>query len=198
MKRISPSYAITLEAVGSAAVVIFAIALFFASRVDKDEVCIIGGLLTLLVCIPGIIAATIVHYRCWKAIPAEIARTTPGRAVGLLFVPFFNFYWYFVSYAGLAEDCAEAQRSPRNHRGLGIALGILSITGWTFAAQGLLLIPLAIATFVVWLLFTLRMVAAANRLMDEASPGASGVAEPSHVETTSGTAPNAASEASRA
>lgn len=107
----------------------------------------------------------ILHYRCWKAIPVDIARTSPGAAVGLLFVPFFNFYWYFVSYAGLAEDCAKALGSRRSSRGLGITLGILSITYYTFVAViPLMIIPLGITYFIVWLLYTLRMVAGANEL----------------------------------
>src|SRR5262249_2059524 len=32
------------------------------------------------------------------------ARTTPGKAVGFLFIPFFNYYWVFVAYRGLAQD----------------------------------------------------------------------------------------------
>ena len=32
------------------------------------------------------------------------ARTTPGLAVGLMFIPVFNIYWQFVALKGLAED----------------------------------------------------------------------------------------------
>jgi hypothetical protein len=127
----------------------------------------------------------ILHYRCWKAIPVDIARTSPGAAVGLLFVPFFNFYWYFVSYAGLAEDCAKALGSRRSSRGLGITLGILSITYYTFVAViPLMIIPLGITYFIVWLLYTLRMVAGANELTGRESSQASNSAE-------QGVAPNA-------
>lgn len=43
-------------------------------------------------------------YALWKAIPPQRARTSPGLAVGLLFVPFFNLYWMFVAYYGLAKQ----------------------------------------------------------------------------------------------
>lgn len=43
-------------------------------------------------------------YRCWEIIQEGTARTTPGMAVGLLFIPFFNLYWMFVAIHGLAED----------------------------------------------------------------------------------------------
>ena len=54
----------------------------------------------------GIIATVLwatMHYQCWKAIPEKYRRTSPGRAVGLMFVPFYHVYWYFVSYPGLSR-----------------------------------------------------------------------------------------------
>jgi len=49
-------------------------------------------------------------YQLWKLVPADIARTTPGKAVGFCFIPIFCFYWFFVVYKGLAEDMNEALR----------------------------------------------------------------------------------------
>jgi hypothetical protein len=48
--------------------------------------------------------ALVLLYKAWKAIQDGQARTTPGWAVGLLFVPFYNFYWIFQAYWGLAKD----------------------------------------------------------------------------------------------
>lgn len=31
-------------------------------------------------------------------------RSTPGKAIGFLFIPFFNYYWIFVCYHGWAQD----------------------------------------------------------------------------------------------
>jgi hypothetical protein len=43
-------------------------------------------------------------YRCWMMIQNDRhAETTPGLAVGLCFVPFFNCYWIFVAQLGLAK-----------------------------------------------------------------------------------------------
>ena len=132
---------------------------------DKDVVLLTAIAITLS-WIPAVIATTVLHYRCWKAVPAEFARTTPGAAVGLLFVPFFHFYWYFVSYAGLAEDSAKALGSNERGRGVGITLGILAITCLTpLALIPLVLIPLGILYFLVWLIYTLAMVAGANTLI---------------------------------
>jgi hypothetical protein len=44
------------------------------------------------------------HYKAWKQIQDGNARTTPGKAVGFLFIPIFNFIWNFTTFKGLAED----------------------------------------------------------------------------------------------
>jgi hypothetical protein len=46
----------------------------------------------------------IIIYRCWQLIQDGYARTTPGKAVGFCFIPFFNFYWIFEAFPGLAKD----------------------------------------------------------------------------------------------
>jgi hypothetical protein len=46
----------------------------------------------------------ILLYKSWQQIQDNQARTTPGKAVGFTFIPFFNFYWIFVSYWGFARD----------------------------------------------------------------------------------------------
>jgi hypothetical protein len=44
-------------------------------------------------------------YRAWSCLqPGGLARTTPGKAIGFLFIPFFNLYWMFQSIKGLASD----------------------------------------------------------------------------------------------
>lgn len=43
-------------------------------------------------------------YKFWKSIQDGQARMTPGKAVGFLFIPFFNIYWLFQVYPGFATD----------------------------------------------------------------------------------------------
>ena len=46
----------------------------------------------------------ILIYKMWAAIQDGHARATPGKAVGLLFVPIFNLYWGFQALWGFAKD----------------------------------------------------------------------------------------------
>lgn len=50
------------------------------------------------------VVSLVMWYKAWKAIQDGNARTTPGKAVGFLFIPFFNFYWVFQAIWGFAKD----------------------------------------------------------------------------------------------
>lgn len=43
-------------------------------------------------------------YKMWAAIQDGQARTTPGKAIGFLFIPLFNYYWIFQVLPGYATD----------------------------------------------------------------------------------------------
>jgi len=60
----------------------------------------IGIFLYLIATIPQ----SILLYQAWAAIQGDHARTTPKRAVALRYIPFFNMYWIFVAFWGLAKD----------------------------------------------------------------------------------------------
>ena len=80
----------------------------------------IGGLLALA----SVVLGCILLYRCWNSVQDLPARTTPGKAVGFMFIPFFNLYWMFVSLYGLAQDMETycQQRGIQCHASTGIAL----------------------------------------------------------------------------
>ncbi|MBX9678989.1 MAG: DUF4339 domain-containing protein [Gemmataceae bacterium] len=86
----------------------------------------IAATISLLV---GSIFYLVFLYRCWDAIQDGHVETTPGMAVGLLFVPLFNLYWVFVSIRGLAAKANEYAirhrlRAPRAPHTLGLAVGM--------------------------------------------------------------------------
>lgn len=58
---------------------------------------------SLLLCV-GSIMLFILIYRMWKVLPPKDARTTPAKALGFMFIPFFNFYWIFIALWGWAVD----------------------------------------------------------------------------------------------
>jgi len=117
-------------------------------------------LITLPITVVAIVLSCIVHYKCWKAVPKEIARTTPGKAIGFLFIPFFNFYWAFVSYMGLAEDLNKA-KGGKNYRALGIAIAILFICSWTLTWMPFVSTLIEIPSFILWVIYTKGVVAQA-------------------------------------
>ena len=52
----------------------------------------------------GTVMLMVLIYKLWAAIQGGPARTTPGKAVGFSFIPFFNLYWVFQVYWGWAKD----------------------------------------------------------------------------------------------
>ncbi len=46
--------------------------------------------------IAGIVFTAMLVYKLWDSIQDGTARTTPGKGVGFLFIPFFNFYWIYL------------------------------------------------------------------------------------------------------
>jgi len=136
------------------------IAIDIADAAKSPEAVIVIIVLTLPITVVAIVLSCIVHYRCWKAVPKEIARTTPGKAVGFLFIPFFNFYWAFVSYMGLAEDLNKA-KGGKNYRNLGIARAILFICAYTLSWMPFVSTLIEIPSFILWIIYTKGVVAQA-------------------------------------
>lgn len=68
-------------------------------------ICLIGSIFTFgLSAIASIVLFCIILYKCWQQIQDGYARTSPGKAVGFLFIPFYNLYWIFQAYPGFVRD----------------------------------------------------------------------------------------------
>jgi hypothetical protein len=61
-------------------------------------------LLLNLLLVFNVIVSFIPLYKAWAAIQDGHARTSPGKAVGFMFIPYFSFYWMFPAYWGYAKD----------------------------------------------------------------------------------------------
>lgn len=85
----------------------------------------------LALCVWGVVLTYIYIYRAWLYIQDGYSRTTPGKAVGFLFIPFFNIYWIFQAYWGWAQDYNKYIKRynlniPEVPEGLFLAIAILN------------------------------------------------------------------------
>jgi len=91
----------------------------------------------LILAIPLLIYSQVIYlifvYKAWESIQDGHARTSPCQTIGLLYVPFFNFYWIFQAHWGFAKDYnAYISRhgvaaAPRLSEGLFLAFCIMSL-----------------------------------------------------------------------
>lgn len=76
--------------------------------IDDDITNLSVGLLIFLAIAPFILVHIILTfltiYKMWSSIQDGAARTTPGRAIGFLLVPFYNLYWIFQVWGGFPTD----------------------------------------------------------------------------------------------
>jgi len=116
---------------------------------------------------PGLVASAallVFLYRAWKALPAEFRRTSPGKAVGFLFIPFFNMYWVFQAFWGLARDLNSAARrlngGVRVSEGVPLAACILMLV----SAIPFVGLVTGMAVFILLLIFMWQLSWAVNSL----------------------------------
>jgi hypothetical protein len=121
--------------------------------------------------IPAIIAGIVIYYillyRFWLLIQDGKARTSPGKAVGFCFIPFFNFYWMYVAVVGLAKDmnlyCQERNiEGPLPSEGLALALFITTI----ISCVPYVGIPVSIAALVIQIILTKQFVETSIKIME--------------------------------
>jgi len=92
----------------------------------------IAALICIAVFIYDIIVYCLLVFKMWAAIQDGHARTTPGKAVGLLFIPFYGLYWMFVVFRGFAQDYnalleRRQLKLPRLSTGLYTAFAVISL-----------------------------------------------------------------------
>lgn len=117
----------------------------------------------------AIILGCIKLYNWWEVIQDGQARTTPGKAVGFLFIPLFWVFWTFVAFVGLAIDVnrfALRYRQPISPVSPGMAIVFSALITlwpllWIFPANGYsgifeILFPLTLIGFALisWFFLT--------------------------------------------
>ena len=80
------------------------------------------------------IANVIWLYKFWSWIPPEQRHTTmwkkyisPGMAIGFMFIPYFNIYWMFVVYLGIADIMERLRVQYPCSKGPAKTLAILAL-----------------------------------------------------------------------
>lgn len=91
---------------------------------------IVGGLIGIY----AFVVLAILIYKMWKAIPPTVARTTPGKAVGFLFIPVFNLYWWFPALWGWSQDwnsyaVKSEGKLARMSEGLPLSIAVFAAIG---------------------------------------------------------------------
>ncbi len=142
------------------------------------------------------IVFVILLYKMWKIVPLPFARTSPGKAVGFLFIPIFQLYWFFPAIWGWTEDFndflrqkqIDSQRAPER---LGLALAILWLLGGTvgticgFAGIPAVGMLLSLLNLVLFPMFVYKVCTSLNGLPDEIKEAALRPAIPSQEVTGS-------------
>jgi hypothetical protein len=131
----------------------------------------IPGVFLILLAFMAVIYSTVIMsimvYKMWKAIQDGYARTTPGKAVGFLFIPFFNLYWIFQAFWGFSVDYnAYIDRHSiavnKLPAGLFLTYAILSVAS---AVPYIGILP-GIAAFIILMILVVQICNAVNALPD--------------------------------
>lgn len=69
-----------------------------------ESIALVGLGLAMVIWIGGVVAGFMWLYKAWELVQDGRARTQPMQAVLLMLIPFFNIYWMFIAFAGLAKD----------------------------------------------------------------------------------------------
>ena len=82
-------------------------AILESQRLQPDATFVLLGIIVAIVDIVFVLLTLIfglrILHKLWSLIPTHKARTTPGKAVGFLFIPLFSLYWTFVAFYCLAK-----------------------------------------------------------------------------------------------
>jgi hypothetical protein len=111
---------ILLAAMGAVAVF-----LLIGGLTRNNALIMMSTVMIIIIVIGGSICYCVMLYKFWGFIQDGEVRTTPGKAVGFLFIPFFNFYWIFPAIHGLSQDMNNYIRTrniPSNTINEGMAL----------------------------------------------------------------------------
>jgi MFS family permease len=128
---------------------------------------IVFMLLSILLLIYGAVISCILLYKSWQLIQDGQARTTPGKAVGFSFIPYFNYYWVFVAYWGFARDYNKyIERYNLNIPALNESLFLAVCIVTVCAAIPYLGFLAMLASLIISIIIAIRMIDVVNNLVE--------------------------------
>ena len=113
----------------------FGASLFVDPETGNGSAALGAGVMLLMLASLATMVVTIcmLIYKMWDAIQDGHARTSPGKAIGFMFIPFFNLYWIFQAYYGWTVDYNklvqrhQVQGAQRMPEGLALTMCILTL-----------------------------------------------------------------------
>ena len=102
----------------------------FALVANEEEAGMVFIFLGYVPMIYAVVVVCVLIYKMWSAIQGPTARSTPGKALGFLFIPFYNFYWIFMAFWGWTKDynALANQRGMTQRAPEGLALAMCNMT----------------------------------------------------------------------
>jgi len=116
---------------------------------------LIGAVLGIPAIIAGVVFYVMLLYKLWCTVQDGRAESTPGKAIGFMFIPFFNLYWQFVAIWGLSKDLNRYARehnvaAPQANEALALTgcilncCAIIPYAGILAAIAGLIVLIIAV------------------------------------------------------
>ncbi len=139
----------------------------------SDEASALYSLLILVLVVPTVIASCVLLYRWWGCLPPGWRQTSPGKAVGFSFIPFYCFYWWFIAYGGLASDLnrfmdAHAVQGERVSTGLAHGYVIVSILSFVLCWVPVVTNLIGIVGVILYIIFAVSATRACKSVLSAA------------------------------
>jgi hypothetical protein len=137
-------------------------------------------LLGIVMAVYMVVIELVLWYKAWKSIQDFDARTSPGRAVGFLFIPIVNLYWIFQAFWGFSKDYNSnvdgyelaIKRLPE---GLFLAYTVVALTNSVLFWVPLLNLLLNLGTMILTILVVNKLVDAVNNISQVPRPESKGL-----------------------